>query len=364
MTFQTRHRFLHADARDLGAIADDSVHLVVTSPPYPMIAMWDAMFCALDPQIGPLLEAHEGFAAFDRMHALLDPAWKECARVLTPGGFLALNIGDATRSMGDSFCLFPNAARIGLGLREAGLCPLPDILWHKPTNAPNKYMGSGMLPAGAYVTYEHEYILIFRKGGCRRFPSAQMRLLRRRSAFFWEERNAWFSDVWTDLRGTGQELGGVRKRSAAFPLELPHRLVAMYSLYGDTVLDPFAGTGTTLLAAASLARHSIGVETIVSLRDVVADTMRGVVDIGNARVDARLRAHRAFVAQCEGRAFTAEDGPLTARSRTKALVHRSTVYDFPVVTAQEEDLELVRPIASRRVGEDTWEVDHEAGPGL
>jgi DNA modification methylase len=185
-------------------------------------------------------------ACFEAQHQALDAVWAECARVLADGGFLCVNIGDATRSLNDQFCLYPNHARILTAAMRLGLTPLPDILWRKPNNSPNKFMGSGTLPAGAYVTYEHEYILILRKGGKRQF-SKEEQARRAASAYFWEERNQWFSDLWTDLLGADQRLldPEARARSAAYPLELPYRLILMYSIEGDVVLDPFVGTGTT-----------------------------------------------------------------------------------------------------------------------
>ena len=336
----SNHRLHVADARDLSMLADESVHLVVTSPPYPLVAMWDDAFVAMAPDIGEHLEEEDGFMAFNAMHRELDKVWRECARVLTPGGFACVNIGDATRSLGGEFCLYPNHARIGLALHEAGLTPLPDILWRKPTNAPNKFMGSGMLPAGAYVTYEHEYILVFRKGGKRIFHTDEEKAARFSSAYFWEERNTWFSDVWMDLRGSRQKMDRARDRSGAFPLEVPYRLICMYTLQGDTVLDPFVGTGTSMLAAAAAGRSSVGVERLPDLATLVAEAMAGVVEAGNARVDARIEAHRAFVEE---------------RLRVgKTLGHHNRPHDLPVITAQEVSLELLRPV--RLSG--AWEVEH------
>ena len=191
---ETTHRTWIGDARARSALQDGSVNLIVTSPPYPMIQMWDEVFAELAPaSVQPLAEGR-GMVAFEAMHRALDTAWAECHRALAPGGFLALNIGDATRSLDGEFALYPNHARIVSALLNLGLTALPDILWRKPTNAPNKFMGSGMLPGGAYVTYEHEYVLIFRKAGKRCFtPEEKVR--RAESAYFWEERNVWFSDL-------------------------------------------------------------------------------------------------------------------------------------------------------------------------
>lgn len=327
---ESTHRLHIGDARRMAAIADASVHLVVTSPPYPMIGMWDTTFAALAPGTGALLEAAQGFAAFEAMHTALDEVWAECARVLVPGGFACINIGDATRTVGDSFCLYPNHARILTAMVRLGFTPLPDILWRKPTNAPNKFMGSGMLPAGAYVTYEHEYVLIVRKGDKREFDAAS-RARRAASAFFWEERNVWFSDVWTDLRGVHQRTQDdtLRARSAAFPFELPYRLVNMYALQGDTVLDPFAGTGTTLAAALAAGRSSVGYEYTPEFRPIVEASLTQGLTLGAERVRTRLAAHRAFVQAREA------DG--------KPMKHTSSVYGFPVMTSQEVALRLLVP---------------------
>ena len=343
---RTTHRLLLGDARTLEGVPDGSVQLVVTSPPYPMIAMWDAVFAAMDPAIAPLLAAEDGAAAFERMHRCLDQVWAACHRVLAPGGLCCVNIGDATRSLGGEFQLFPNHARILAGMAALGFTVLPDILWHKPTNAPNKFMGSGMLPAGAYVTYEHEYVLVLRRGGKRAFAGAQDKAARARAAYFWEERNVWFSDLWTGLLGARQALVAkeARERSAAFPFDLPWRLIQMYSLYGDLVLDPFAGTGTTLAAAAVSGRCSVGVELEPGLAPAVAASLTAAVREGPAMVRARLAAHRAFVA--------------ARRSAGKEPGHHNQPHDLPVVTGQEEALTLLEPSHLQAVGDGAWEVEH------
>lgn len=322
---RTTHTLHVADARAMADVADASVHLVVTSPPYPMIGMWDDAFAAMVPGVGALLADERGTEAFEAMHAALDVVWAECRRVLVPGGFACVNVGDATRTLGGEFRLWPNHARIVTAMMRLGLAPLPDVLWRKPTNAPNKFMGSGMLPAGAYVTYEHEYVLIFRKGGKRVF-SEEARAVRGASAFFWEERNTWFSDVWTDLKGTSQRLERGRDRSAAFPWELPYRLVNMYALQGDVVLDPFAGTGATMAAALAAGRSSVGIERLPDLRPVVAASLERAVAWGAERAAERLRAHAAFVA-----------------GRREPPKHVSRHYGFPVITRQEVELRLLVP---------------------
>jgi modification methylase len=239
-----RVSLLRGDARQLTGIPDAAVHLVVTSPPYPMIPQWDDLFRQL------------GAVGYSDMLEVLEEAWRACYRTLVPGGILAVNIGDALRTTDGEFRLWPNSARTMIAAERVGFRPLPYILWKKPTNKPNAFLGSGFLPPNAYVTLDCEYILLFRKGDLRRLPPHDAG--REASRFSRTERDTWFSQVWSDIRGVPQRTAG--GRSAAFPPAIPDRLVRMFSLVGETVLDPFAGTGTTLEAAARAGRNAVGVE--------------------------------------------------------------------------------------------------------
>jgi hypothetical protein len=243
--------------------------------------------------------------------------------------------------------LYPNHARILSRMLTIGFQPLPLILWRKPTNAPNKFMGSGMLPPGAYVTLEHEHILVLRKGSKRDFSEAEDKQRRRESAFFWEERNTWFSDVWMGLIGATQRLADndIRKRSAAFPFELPYRLINMFSVKGDLVLDPFLGIGTTLFAAMATGRNSIGIELETDFRETVAGSLSAVTSIAHRRLSDRLANHQEFVQQ------------RTAAGRT--IKHRNRPYGFPVMTAQEVELVFHRPKTVSQIAEDAFLVDYD-----
>jgi len=323
---KTVHNSYFEDSSDMGIIPSQSVHLVVTSPPYPMIAMWDEMFSNQNPAIAEVLKQGDGLTAFDLMHRQLDPVWTETHRILASGGIACINIGDATRTIDDKFQLYPNHSRILATMVEVGFYPLPAILWRKATNAPNKFMGSGMLPAGAYVTLEHEYILVFRKGPKREFKTKQQQQLRRQSAFFWEERNLWFSDVWLDLTGASQTRNDdkARLRSAAFPFELPFRLINMFSTKGDIVVDPFLGTGTTMAAAMATGRNSIGFEVDAGFQEQIQLIAKTISDTAAKRIHRRIQHHGDFI-----------DRKLKENYEFKYF---NKHYDFPVMTRQEIDL--------------------------
>ncbi len=323
---ETEHKIFYQNSQDMTDIPSDSVDLIVTSPPYPMVEMWDNIFSNQNKSISDALKKQDGNKAFELMHKLLDPVWKEAFRVLKNSGFACINIGDATRTINNNFSLYPNHARILQYLRKIGFTALPDILWRKQTNAPNKFMGSGMLPAGAYVTLEHEYILIVRKSSKREFLKDSEKIRRRESALFWEERNAFFSDIWFDIKGVRQrqDKSSARDRSGAFPFDLAHRLINMYSVKNDIVLDPFAGTGTTMAGAMASARNSIGFEIDNKFEKTINNIQDDIVDFSNQIIQTRLKNHVNFVKQ------RIESG--------KVLKYKNENYGFKVITNQEKTL--------------------------
>lgn len=336
---ESTHRIFFEAAQDMRRVGDATVDLVVTSPPYPMIEMWDGIFAAQNADIGTAI-ASSPKSAFELMHRELDKVWGECFRVLKDGGFMCVNIGDATRTIDRDFQLYNNHSRVVSSCQKIGFANLPNIMWRKQTNAPNKFMGSGMLPCGAYVTLEHEWILVFRKGGKRAYRSDDERSGRRRSAFFWEERNRWFSDLW-DIKGARQSIANskTRERNASFPLEVPFRLVNMYSQMGDTVLDPFIGMGTTLVAAMLSGRNSVGFEIDGRLKPSIVDFVGGVgVNAMQRLVRDRLGAHIAFVNE--------------RISSEKDIKYDNLKLGCKVMTSQEMDMELVVPEKIERVDGD------------
>ncbi|MCK5029329.1 MAG: site-specific DNA-methyltransferase [Bacteroidales bacterium] len=311
-------------------IENNSIELVVTSPPYPMIEMWDNIMSEQNPEIKTALKNSNGLLAFELMHKELDKIWTEVERVLIPGGFACINIGDATRTINGDFQLYPNHSRIISAFQKLGISNLPNIIWRKQTNAPNKFMGSGMLPSGAYVTLEHEWILIFRKGGKRQFKTDGEKLHRKESSFFWEERNVWFSDLW-DLKGTKQKINNseTRKRSAAFPFELAYRLINMYSLQGDTVLDPFLGTGTTTVASIATKRNSIGYEIDPMFSDIIKDNIKNTpVSFLNSYIQNRIENHKQFLVE------------RNADPKKKEIKHYNENLKMQVMTSQETEIKL------------------------
>ena len=220
-------------------IQDRSVHCIVTSPPYPMIEKWDVLFGTQD---------------WEEQHDILNKTWKECDRVLIDGGIFCINIGDATRTVNKTFCCYPNHSFITMHLMEKyGYIPLIPVLWKKISNRPNAFLGSGFIPPNGYISQDCEYILIFRKGAkLRSFPPKDE--TRYASSFTKEERDLWFQQIWSiqGAKGSGKD--------SSFPEEIPHRLIRMFSIVGDTVLDPYAGKGTTGKVAEELGRKFVGYE--------------------------------------------------------------------------------------------------------
>ena len=347
---KTRHQIIFQDSKNMKGVDSESIDLIVTSPPYPMIEMWDEMFVAQNRAISEALRKEKGTDAFELMHKELDAVWNEVHRILKKGGIACINIGDATRTIDRDFVLYQNHARILTHLLKIGFSSLPVILWRKQTNAPNKFMGSGMLPPSAYVTLEHEFILILRKGSMRGFKTAKEKQIRRQSAFFWEERNVWYSDIWLDLKGTAQSLNyeQMRLRSAAYPFELPYRLINMFSVKGDTVLDPFLGTGTTTLAAMAAGRNSIGFEIEPSFQNPFVSQMDTIVPFSNEQIRNRIKNHIGFVKE---------------RFKTKgAFKHMNKQYGFPVVTSQEKELLLNQLLSTTQISDNVFEVSYSEKP--
>lgn len=347
---KTKHQIFFKNAKQMDSIKSNTVDLVITSPPYPMIEMWDELFISLHEEIGQTLKEGNNKKSFNLMHKELEKVWRETVRVLKEGGMVCINIGDATRKVNKYFQLFPNHIKIIDFFLKKGFISLPCILWRKPTNSPTKFLGSGMLPPNAYVTLEHEYILIFRKGNkTRTIPPKSKK--RYQSAYFWEERNKWFSDIWTDIKGITQNLhhntqtNNLRERSAAFPVALPYRLINMFSIHEDVILDPFWGTGTTTIAAIASGRNSIGYEINGEFKNLFNKEIQRVKELTQEINEMRIKSHEGFIKRYK-------------QKKKKEPKYLATNYHFPVITKQEKDI-LLYSVKNIQKIENGYNVYHE-----
>jgi DNA modification methylase len=246
----TRHDLYNADARALDFLEPNSVHLVVTSPPY-----WTLKEYRQHPD-------QLGFIADYRVFLdELDKVWRGCYRALVPGGRLVCVVGDvclSRRKNGGEHSVVPLHASIQERCRSIGFANLAPIIWHKIANAKFEAEGNGggflgkPYEPNAVIKNDIEFILMERKTGGYRSPSVATRVL---SVIPAERHKVWFQQIWTGVTGAS-----TKQHPAPYPMELAERLVRMFSFVGDTVLDPFMGTGTTTAAAALWGRNSIGVE--------------------------------------------------------------------------------------------------------
>lgn len=243
----TFHRLINGDARDLSFLDDESVHLVVTSPPY-----WNLKRYNENPDQLGHVQNYEAFLTE------LKKVWQHIFRVLVPGGRLVCVVGDvcvARRNFGRHL-VFPLHADICVICRHIGFDNLNPIVWHKIANASyevtngSKFLGKPYEP-NAIIKNDMEFILMQRKPGGYRKPTESQREASKISK---EEFNCWFQQIW-NITGAS-----TKQHPAPFPLELATRLVRMFSFSGDTVLDPFSGSGTTMVAALRTDRNSIGIE--------------------------------------------------------------------------------------------------------
>lgn len=247
----TTHTLRLGDARDLSWIPNESVDLVVTSPPY-----WTLKQYKEDRkgQLGDI-------ADYEEFLDELDKVWRECTRVLVGGGRICCVVGDVCipRKKGGRHYIMPLHADIQVRARKLGLDCLTPIIWHKIANGVTEAEGNGTgfygkpYQPGAIVKNDVEYILFLRKGGKYRSVSDMKKVL---SMLTREEMQTWLRSVWTDIRGASTREG----HPAPYPVELAERLIRMFSFAGDTILDPFLGTGSTSLAALLAGRNSIGNE--------------------------------------------------------------------------------------------------------
>lgn len=245
----TSHHLHLGDARSM-ELEPESVHLVVTSPPY-----WTLKeYRDTAGQLGHVED-------YDEFLSGLDKVWKKCFKALAPGGRLICVVGDvclSRRKNNGRHTVVPLHASIQERCRKIGYDNLSPIIWHKIANAVYEAEGNGGSFLGkpyepnAVIKNDIEFILMERKPGGYRSPSVSTRVL---SVISEEHHKQWFQQIWSGLTGAS-----TRNHPAPYPLELAERLIRMFSFVGDTVLDPFLGTGTTTAAALRVGRNSIGYE--------------------------------------------------------------------------------------------------------
>jgi site-specific DNA-methyltransferase (adenine-specific) len=274
----TEHRLNLGDARDLSWISDASVHLVVTSPPYWTLKKYETR----KGQLGEVEEYHAFLCELDKV-------WRECRRILTPGGRICCVVGDVCipRKRDGRHRVMPLHSHIQARAAEAGLDCLTPIIWHKIANGATEATGNGAgfygkpYQPGAVVKNDVEYILFMRKGGEYRTTSMLQKAL---SMLTREEMQLWFRSFWTDIKGASTRAG----HPAPFPVELAERLIRMFSFAGDTVLDPFLGTGSTTIAAIRNGRHSIGNDIEPKYLNLARERIRAEVE--KARIVGAAKA--------------------------------------------------------------------------
>jgi modification methylase len=242
---KTIHKIIHGDSRQMNLVPSESVHLVITSPPY-----WQLKDYGTDTQIG----YHESYESYINN---LNLVWKECHRVLHPGCRLCINIGDqfARSVYYGRYKVIPIRTEIIKFCETIGFDYMGAIIWQKVTTTNTTggatIMGSFPYPRNGILKLDYEFILLFKKQGNAPKPTREQK---ERSVISKEDWNTYFTGHWF-FSGVKQE-GHI----AMFPEELPARLIKMFAFAGDTVLDPFIGSGTTSMAARNLERNSIGYE--------------------------------------------------------------------------------------------------------
>lgn len=262
----TKHELIWGDARTAGRLRPASVHLVVTSPPYWTLKRYNEH----QDQLGHV----EDYLAFNDA---LDEVWRNCFDALVPGGRLVINVGDvclSRRKNNGRHTVVPLHATIQERCKAIGFDNLAPIIWHKVSNAKYEAEGAGggflgkPYEPNAVIKNDIEYVLMQRKPGGYRSPTRQERLLSIVSA---SDHPVWFKQIWSDI--TGASTAG---HPAPFPVAFAERLVRMFSFVGDTVFDPFMGSGTTNFAAAKWGRNSVGTEVDEAYYAMAQKRMSGV----------------------------------------------------------------------------------------
>ncbi|MDR1733883.1 MAG: site-specific DNA-methyltransferase [Oscillospiraceae bacterium] len=265
----TTHRIIEGDSRRMGVLADESVHLIITSPPY-----WQLKDYGRSEQIG-FDDSYEEYINH------LNMVWMECVRVLHKGCRLCINVGDqfARAAVYGRYKVIPIHAEIIRFLETMGMDFMGKIIWQKTTtmhaSGGGAVMGSFPFPRNGILKLDYEYILVFKKQGEAPKPTTEQK---EASKLCTEEWNTYFSGHW-NFPGVKQD-----KHLAMFPEELPRRLIQMYSFAAETVLDPFAGSGTTAKAARNTERNSISYEINPDFIPLIEERIGGQTLLSDVRV--------------------------------------------------------------------------------
>lgn len=284
----TTHDLYLDDARNMEFLGPDTIHLALTSPPYWTLKQYNVS----EGQLGHV-------ADYEEFLCQLDKVWQHVYRALVPGGRLICVVGDvclSRRRNKGRHMVVPLHSSIQEHARSIGFDNLAPIIWHKIANAAYEvengsggFLGKPYEP-NAVIKNDIEFILMLRKSGGYRKPSLAARVL---SVISEENHRNWFQQIWQGITGAS-----TRDHPAPYPLTLAERLVRMFSFVGDTVLDPFSGTGTTNVAAARWGRNSIGVEIDKEYFDITHNRL--VSDTTDLFSRVGVEVHRAQSAIAEG----------------------------------------------------------------
>jgi modification methylase len=306
------HRLVQGDARDLSFIPDESIHLVLTSPPYWTLKRYND----LEGQLGHVED-------YEKFLSELNRVWLESFRILVPGGRLVCVVGDVCLSRRENngrHTVVPLHSDICVACRKIGFDNLNPIIWHKISNANyevsngSKFLGKPYEP-NAIIKNDIEFILMERKPGGYRKPTEEQR---RSSMIPKDKFDKWFQQFWT-LTGAS-----TKEHPAPFPLELASRLVQMFSFTGDTVVDPFCGTATTMVAALKHGRNSIGVELDTSYCKLAASRLmnENMSLFGNAKLQIELIPHNAVLIDAVA---VLNEGPPEYKGRKRKKTKQATL---------------------------------------
>lgn len=272
MEIKTIHTLINGDSRNLSLMPDKSVHLIITSPPY-----WQLKDYGNDGQIG----FHDSYESYINN---LNMVWAECNRVLHDGCRLCINIGDqfARSVYYGRYKVIPIRTEIIRFCEALGMDYMGAVIWQKQTTmnttGGGAVMGSFPYPRNGILKIDYEFILIFKKQGKAPVPAIEQKQC---SEMTKDEWNTFFASHWN--------FGGAKQDGhiAVFPEELPRRLIKMFSFAGETVFDPFMGSGTTALAARNLQRNSIGYEINPDFRKFYEEKVSSSISFGTVEYKYR-----------------------------------------------------------------------------